>query len=658
MRSAIKVAAFSAVAFGAAGLAAVDTTGSNLALNGSDDLLDVTRQVMTQCASQFSDFTSQNLSYLGGGSSVGAKQLIFNAQQVSPMTRALTYNEFCGATAPGSPGLTESLLVGLDGVAVLANTTNSCSSSAAAGLGSSTSFPVTNDGTSSGGAPATCPGCDASSNYQFADSFDALRVLYFGLMHDGTYDCASPVRKSLVRNWRNVFSSDCAAGDSVCSGGLTHAWRRGDLSGDTNTFVSILGPPGRGIGDVAGSAPPPLDSTARTNPFCNSADANAAPPIVSFAGGSDSQDLDPIRTACVVGHDGVCSPTKFANPTGTLFVGDMGVVLPILVPEIGVNGLLASDLYPSQACGTACTMVAPIRSSRIPTGFKCPGGSPPTAGLCLMPFAGTSANPDPRCVTSHTTHCIDVIPRDDGRQYNLAVVVAASEIPAAARGTNPWQLALDASGRILSAGAFYRVHSTTSGANNVPDPTVPGSGLCAWHDTTSLIGCLVDSDPCSVGYSGRPAARTFPSDDSLLGTFPPQPAPLKGLAINGVAPFTPGSSPDLAITNLLQPPGTQPLYPFAHRLYLTTLYGFGNLQGGESELAQCFATNGLTSPALATDQLVAVPGGVQCLDYPETASTTTPSPATQGSGNVALGGCLGITSGNTDACAVSPIPIR
>jgi hypothetical protein len=49
---------------------------------------------------------------------------------------------------------------------------------------------------------------------------------------------------------------------------------------------------------------------------------------------------------------------------------------------------------------------------------------------------------------------------------------------------------------------------------------------------------------------------------------------------------------------------------------------------------------------------VAIPGGVQCLDYPETASTSTPAPNVQGAGNVALGGWGFAT--DTNACTASP----
>ena len=71
---------------------------------------------------------------------------------------------------------------------------------------------------------------------------------------------------------------------------------------------------------------------------------------------------------------------------------------------------------------------------------------------------------------------------------------------------------------------------------------------------------------------------------------------------------------------------------------MTTIFGFGNLQGGEKELASCFSNSGIVSTAL-NGRFVAVPGGVQCLDYPEeSAPTASPAPNVQGPGNVALAG--------------------
>jgi hypothetical protein len=621
-------------------------------------LFDVTNAVIAGCPGQFSDFASQGITYLGGGSGVGAGAMGLDTQQVSPMSRALKNTEYCSIASPASSTLSEGLLVGIDGVAIAANITNSCSSSVANGFGTAAAFAVTNDGTATGGTPVTCPGCDGSNNYTFANSFDALKVLYFGLTHDNTYSCSSPVRKSLIRNWTNLFSSDCAAGDTTCSAGLTHAWRRSDLSGTTDAFVSVLNPPSGTLTNGKGAAVSvgigtlstvPTGAAKKSNPFCNSADATAAVATVSYGGSSDLQDLDPVRTNCVSGKDGVCENFKNFGTSGS-FAGDLGVVLPILLPD--ATSTLASDLYPPTACSTSCVLVSPIKGNQLANypGYTCPGGSTPIAGNCFLPFAGSAASPDPRCIAANSTKCVDLTGHPDGRQYNLATIVAATQIPSPQRGSAPFQFALDANKRILSAGGFYRIHSTTAGANYGGDPNT--TGICQQNDDTSQIGCLADSDPCSVGYAGREAAKAYegPVTDNVSVS-----APLKALAVNGTPPFTPSSvssDPDLALKNLLQPSGTTPLYPLSRRLYVATIYGFSNLLGGESELAACYGNNAIVTPIMGAHGFVAIPGGVQCLDYPETASTSTPAPNIQGAGNVALGGCGFAT--DTNACTASP----
>ena len=577
------------VGAGAANLAAaVDTTGSNIALNGSDTLFDVTQSVLASCNTAFADFSTQGITYLGGGSGVGAGAMGLNTQQVSPMSRALQSTEYCSIASPASPGLAEGLLVGIDGVAVTANQTNSCSDSisGANGFGSSSTMTVLSGGTGAATGATYTFGDPTGALYQNQPSFDALAVLYFGLTHDGNYNCASDVRRSLIRNWKNVFAGDCSAGDTICSAGLTHAWRRSDLSGTTDAFVSILNPPNGtttngkgapvsvGIGTLSNV---PVGRTPKSNPFCNSVDANTVPAPATYGGSSDFSDADPVRTICVAGKDGVCEAFKF-NATSGLFAGDLGVVQVILLPDGTTT--VASDLYPQQRCGGSCTLVVPLKGSQLPPGLRCPDGATLIGGTCLMPYAGPSSSPDPRCVASSTTRCAGPTGRPDGRVYNLVTVVLASQIPTPQRGTTPFQFAFDANKRFLSR-SFYRIHSTTAGANNVPDTTVGQTGLCQEGNDTSQIGCLVDSDPCSIGYAGREAAKSYPG----LGTpSVPQSAPLKALAVNGTPPFTPPSvsaDPDLALENLLAPPGTAPLYPFSRRLYFSTIYGFGNLKGGE-----------------------------------------------------------------------------
>ena len=650
------------VGAGAANLAAaVDTTGSNIALNGSDTLFDVTQSVLASCNTAFADFSTQGIKYLGGGSGVGAAAMGLNAQQVSPMSRALTSSEYCSIALPASPGLTEGLLVGIDGIAIAANQTNSCSdsTSGANGFGSSSSMTVLSSGTGAATGATYTFGDPAGALYQNQPSFDALAVLYFGLTHDGNYNCASDVRRSLIRNWKNLFTTDCAAGDTTCAAGLTHAWRRSDLAGTTDAFVSILNPPngtatnGKGAAVSVGIgtlSAVPVGRTPKSNPFCNSVDANTVPAPTSFGGSSDFSDADPVRTNCVPGKDGVCQPFKSGTTSGA-FAGDLGVVQVILLPDGTTT--VASDLYPQQRCGGSCTLVVAIKGSQLPFQFRCPGGGGTIGGACLMPFAGPATSPDPRCVASSTTRCADLTGRPDGRLYNLVTVVPFSQVPPPQRGTTPFQFAFDANKRFLT-GSFYRIHSVTAGANNVPDSTVGQTGLCQEDDDTSQIGCLTDSDPCSIGYAGREAAKAYPG----LGTpAVPQSAPLKALAVNGTPPFTPPSvsaDHDLALENLLAPTGTTPLYPFARRLYFSTIYGFSNLKGGENELAQCYGNNAIVGPAMTSHGFVAVPGGVQCLDYPEELPTSdTPAANVQGTGNIALGGCaLGLTGQN--ACTVSP----
>ncbi len=287
MRPSIVGAALLLAGAGAAGLAAGgDANGNGIELNGSDTLFKVTNNdVFSACSAQFSDWSADPLIYRGGGSRVGAGNMNQGLQAISPMSSALKDGEFCAPTAsvysspltpvPASAGLTEGLLVGLDGVTISANQVMSCSSSAANGLGSATTMAVTNDGTGTPATnpPASCPGC-VSGNYTFGDSststfsyqnqpsFDALAVLYFGLTHDGSYSCGGPVRRTLIKNWKYLFSTDCTAGDTTCSAGLTHVWRRSDLSGTTDAFVSILNPPtgtmtnGKGVNVAVGIGAP------------------------------------------------------------------------------------------------------------------------------------------------------------------------------------------------------------------------------------------------------------------------------------------------------------------------------------------------------------------------------------------------------------------
>jgi hypothetical protein len=680
-----------------------DTTGNGTSatapfhLNGSDTLHDVTVDIMNGCPATFSDFNSHFLTYDGGGSGVGAGQMQAGAQAFSPTSRALnggTSGEWCAVTASvystntvtASAAATQAILVGIDGVAIVANTTNSCSTgSVATQFGATTAFPVFNDGLT--GTPATCPGCDSSNNYTLGatgsskysgqPSFDALAVLYFGLTHNGTYDCAGPVRKTLIKNWNNLFKGGCSTAN--CPGGLTHAWRRSDLSGTTDAFVSVLAPPADSAGNKVGIgtlSTVPSGATQKANPFCNAADHTVLPittASITYGGQSDFSDLDPVRTNCVAPEttvppdldtsgnpvfstnvEDVCAAFKNFNSSQKATGGDLGVVQVVLVPDQVTQN--KTEWYPSTPCSNSCALVQVAKN--LPPDFLCPNGQKPYITQCIMPFAGSASAPDPRCVSGPGNTCIDTVGHRDGRTYNLATIVLGSEIQGNpvkkiqldyAGGT--YQFALDANVRILN-GSFYRVRSV-NGADPTNATTPPsGHGICQENDDTSQIGCLVDADKCSVGYAGRKAANDFP-DTPGAGTR----SVLKALTVNGEAPYTnpsESSDEDLGLKNLLKPSGTTPFYGLARRLYFTTIYGFDHLQGGEAEMAACYGNNTNVSSAITTEGFVAVPDGIQCLDYPETGTTGSPLPNIQGTGSVALSGCAS-TGTENNACTLHPL---
>lgn len=684
MRTSILGAAFLLAGASAATLAAAtgqDTNGNGLALNGSDTLFDVTTAIVNGCATQFSAHGNTMSPYQGGGSGVGAGAMDSGNQAVSPMSTALSSAQYCtqggNATAYGTnaadPTKSEGLLVGIDGVAIVANQTNSCSS-AGNPVNGFAAASMTVDGN-----PYTFGDSSVSTNlFKGQPAFDALAVLYLGLTHDGQYNCASDARKTLISSWANLFSTSCAGGNGTCSAGLTHAWRRSDLSGTTDAFLKILNPPNGsgangkasgtsvGIGSLSTITGP--GSGPKSNPFCNSTDATTSTnttTATSFGGSSDLSDKDPIRTACAANgtNDEVCQPFFAVNPTDNQ--GDLGVVLPILIPDSSVA--TPTDIFPTLNCGASCTLVAvgPVGGA-----FRCPGTtSKPVAGACYMPFKASGGVNDPRCTSSFAAKCIGANGNPDGRFYNLSTVVSAAQFTASTNpsinglvGNKPFQISVDANLRLLT-GSFFRIHHKKAGVNNVPDPTGAGTtGLCAENDDTSQIGCLSDSDPCSIGYAGREAAKGYPG----IGTpAVPTSQPLKALSINGTPPFNPSGDPDLFLKNLLT--GGTPLYPFSRRLYFATIFGFGNsLQGAEKDLAACYGTDATTSPIVASHGFVAIPGGVSCVDYPEQLNTTaTPAPNKPGSGNTAFGGCAGgagttIGSG-VDACtatATKPVDIN
>ncbi len=292
---------------GASFLAAVGAAAqanAQLQMKGSDTLEDIARDAVAAAG------LSAVINYVGGGSTSGQAAMSATppTQQIAPMSRALNGT---ACTALGATVGQE--LIGLDGLAVVganqvggdsddqsASTTDNCNDNITGGL-------VLNVP----GCTAT-DGCDASSNYTFTDWKDVLSMVYAGQNHKTDaaapklianarnperINCNSIVRRALVDSWGSLFST--GTGAQSCRTGtctkLRHAFRRDDLSGTTDSFVSLVGlvsiPPYTTAFDASPTFLPKPDASATANPFCNAGSA------LMNKGDADYLDLDPIRRA-------------------------------------------------------------------------------------------------------------------------------------------------------------------------------------------------------------------------------------------------------------------------------------------------------------------------------------------------------------------------
>jgi hypothetical protein len=321
--------------------------------------------------------------------------------------------------------------------------------------------------------PGACPGC-VGGTYTFPSGaggpIDVLRVLYVGQHHDGTFDCNSAVRRSLVAKWPALFQMSCLGEGTCLPTGLTHAWVEPVGSPVTKAFSSLVGLGGE---------------------FCNTTDANGLPPDPNVA--TDYQDHDPIRIVCdtdpVTGDDvdTVCEMD-----------GTLGVVLPIRLPD--TPGIVSTDVYPTHFCDPSNTCGLSKTGNPL---LPCPRNGPKLLGRCFQPaFTRPDGTKDFQCIAQSFNKCFGD-QGVDGRAYNLPV-----KKPTTGPIVEPAQYVFDSDADSM-VGSFFRIHMLR------PSSYAPaGAPVCQQFTNDAQIGCLVSSDPCTLGDAG-PAAIGVSANQAL-----------------------------------------------------------------------------------------------------------------------------------------------
>jgi hypothetical protein len=531
---------------------------TNNKLQGSDTLKDFTRKIIPTCAG------ATTLIYTGGGSGTAEAGMIAQSQEIGPMSRFFNANACKGATPKQAQGHT----VAFDGMSISSDADNTqCASGALAFTGG---FDVTD---TTGAPVVNCPGCDlGTSHYTLkgtsggaSDAWkDVLRLIYSGIPHTGgniiaNQNCASDARRILANNYSLLFQGGCTTG--ACTQ-LNHAFRRDDLSGTTDTMITLLGLPA---------------ITSTPNPFCN---------------GDEQSDNDPIRRACTADDD-VCSKD-----------GKLGLVLPIFAPP-DVDASVA--LYTTAACSATNKLkILPCQKTIDAGGvshFQCAdrpdGDGFNIAGGNLTPVTDAGA---PCICDTDPTKCKSLFTKPsttDHRVFNLFARLPNGNLIANAPPVDPDD-PNQAKRNFQVTHAYWRLRST--GVNNGKTAAT----LCAQATDTRNIGCLSANGACSIGYSGRESV-----DLSAVGITGGVPGS-KALLVNNLLPT------DANVLSLT--------YPLSRKLFLDSLVGFANIQDpSEKALAStgagCFGDLPTVQAAATQFGFVPLPLSTtveECVDFDET----------------------------------------
>jgi hypothetical protein len=474
-------------------------------------------------------------------------------------------------------------------------------------------------------------------------------------------DCNSNIRRALADNWGMLFADVAGVGPRCRTGACTklrHALRRDDLSGTTDTFVTLVGlqtianPTTAMFTNASGIATDPMpDVNATASPFCNAGESR------QNKGDSDYLDLDPIRRACDVttagnrqGMEEVCQGYAVPNNNDAPFTIPGGGAYPDGIPEDHssatgpgfrpapdqtgsgtTTGLLANDIkarvglglvlpiampgnyntlqqaFAANAAGTTVVASPGVKAAAIcdsrATNSVCPDGR---VGGCLRPV-NTSGGANFNVISDSLPF---LTPVRDNRMWNLQVVTATGNCLFDNYTNSSITLAANRQFRVVSA--FYRLHTrlpSTLRAGETPRINVPGD-TCRTFSATEQIGCLVKANACNIGYAGREAVDTTAAKANFA------------FRINGLQPTTTN------IQHLVDGAGLPP-YKISRTLWTNSEIGFGAVAGNEALLMSgstgCFGDTAAVDSAISAENFVTLPA-IPAFATTALRTTSCPSP--------------------------------
>jgi hypothetical protein len=280
------------------------------------------------------------------------------------------------------------------------------------------------------------------------------------------------------------------------------------------------------------------------------------------------QDNDPIRRPCIGGTANVHAR---AGEEVCNLDNKLGLVLPI-VDSTFILDLPAPNnrQYPTNGCTGFATGKPPtvfscaIRGTGTKHSGECPNGDALNGGACGVPIDATDGTS--QCVASAST--VDAgfqsgfrtLTNNHGRIYNLhmrdgTITGNIGYMEKPLPSTVP-PSTLD------FVGAFHRIHEVET----ILGSAAPG---CQLADSTDQIGCIVSSDPCSIGYGANSGTTWAQRTNGFSGTSsdPAGTWSVDGLNLAGVAPV-------LANVQKLGTPGE---YQLSRKLYFNSLRGFDTI---------------------------------------------------------------------------------